>query len=368
MKHLFKPRVSGLLMTFLLLAGGTQTALAAGTASSTPINNTATVNYEVDSVVQTPVLSSPLGDTPTGIATTFLVDNKVDLTVVASDVAYVTVVPGSTSQVLTFTVTNDGNTTQDFSLVAALGVDPFGGTANFGAAVTAVYVESSAIPDGFQSGVDVATYIDELAADGTVTVYVVSDIPVIRVNGDIAAYTLTADAANAGLSGSLGAATSATAGADDATVVDVVLADAAGDTDAQYFGDHSDTSAYRVVTAALAVAKTSLVISDPFNGVSSPKAIPGATMGYTITVTNTGVPADNVVVTDPIPTNTTLVGGSVVATGTGLVAYSEDNTVTWIAAPTGLAVVTHIRATFANIGDGTVTPQVATVTFQVTID
>jgi uncharacterized repeat protein (TIGR01451 family) len=366
MKHLFKPRVCGLLLTLLLFAGGTQTAFAVGTVSGTTISNSATVNYQVGGIGQTAVLSSPDGLTPTGVTTDFLVDNKVDVVVTALDIIYVSVAPGSLDQVLTFTVRNDGNTAQDFSLVAAPGADPFGGTDNFDATATAVYVENGTTV-GFQPVEDVAVYIDELAADAFVTVYVVSSISAAQINGDIAAYTLTADAADAGTGGALGAATSATAGADTAAV-DVVLADAAGDTDAQYAGDHSDTSAYQVVTAALAVAKNALVISDPFNLLVNPKAIPGATMEYTITVTNTGAQADNVVVTDPIPANTTFVGGSVGATGAATVAYSEDNAATWIAAPTDPALVTHIRATFVSIADGTVTAQVATVTFEVTIN
>jgi uncharacterized repeat protein (TIGR01451 family) len=36
----------------------------------------------------------------------------------------------------------------------------------------------------------------------------------------------------------------------------------------------------------LTVSKTSAVYSDPFNGTDSPKAIPGAVVTYTITVTN----------------------------------------------------------------------------------
>jgi uncharacterized repeat protein (TIGR01451 family) len=50
------------------------------------------------------------------------------------------------------------------------------------------------------------------------------------------------------------------------------------------------------------------VISDPFNGTTNPKAIPGATVEYAITLTNTGAQNASVVtITDPIPTNTTFV-------------------------------------------------------------
>lgn len=62
--------------------------------------------------------------------------------------------------------------------------------------------------------------------------------------------------------------------------------------------------------------KTSTVISDPINNTGgpgvSPKAIPGAVVEYTITVKNTGsVSAENVIIKDAIPTDTTFVSGSI---------------------------------------------------------
>ncbi len=65
---------------------------------------------------------------------------------------------------------------------------------------------------------------------------------------------------------------------------------------------------------ALRVQKTSEVLSDPLNGTTLPRRIPGSVQRYTITVTNTGpgpVDASSLVVTDGIPANTALfVGGA----------------------------------------------------------
>ncbi len=64
---------------------------------------------------------------------------------------------------------------------------------------------------------------------------------------------------------------------------------------------------------ALSVAKTVSVLNDPINGGSNPKAIPGATMVYSITVSNTGpgsISADSTVITDPVPANLTLCTGN----------------------------------------------------------
>lgn len=59
----------------------------------------------------------------------------------------------------------------------------------------------------------------------------------------------------------------------------------------------------------VSVTKLSQVISDPVNGTSSPKAIPGAVVEYAILVTNTGfgyVDADSLVVADTIPSEASL--------------------------------------------------------------
>ncbi len=54
-------------------------------------------------------------------------------------------------------------------------------------------------------------------------------------------------------------------------------------------------------TANLAIAKTSSVVSDPVNGATNPKAIPGAAMRYCILVTNNGSgTATGIAVADPL--------------------------------------------------------------------
>lgn len=53
------------------------------------------------------------------------------------------------------------------------------------------------------------------------------------------------------------------------------------------------------------VIKTVSIISDPINGTTNPKYIPGAVLRYSITVTNTGtraVDANSIIITDPLPT------------------------------------------------------------------
>src|SRR5262245_39348889 len=99
-----------------------QQALAAGTAANTTINNRATVNFQVGGVTQTPIESSPTGNstagTGNGANTTFLVDNKVDLTVSEQGAAATTVSAGTINQVTTFKVTNTGNNAQGYNLTS----------------------------------------------------------------------------------------------------------------------------------------------------------------------------------------------------------------------------------------------------------
>ncbi|MGH6610268.1 MAG: hypothetical protein ACRECQ_08430 [Burkholderiaceae bacterium] len=269
---------------------GTGTVHAAGTASNTTISNTATLNYAVGGVNQPAIGSSPTGNTSgAGTATTFVVDNRVNVTVVTTDTTFVSVVPGATAQVTTFTVTNTGNTVQDFALAsvqAANGQTLFGGTDNFNTGACSQFVESGATA-GYQSGQDTATFIDELAADGFRTVYVVCAIPAGQVNNDHAIVALRATALAGGGAGAQGGALTETTGANTAGV-DIVFGDAAGSDDAARDAAHSARSAYRVVSSALTVTKVASLVCDPFNSVTNPKNIPGAIVRYTITIANTG--------------------------------------------------------------------------------
>ena len=80
--------------------------------------------------------------------------------------------------------------------------------------------------------------------------------------------------------------------------------------------------------ANLTIAKTSNVISDPTNGTTDPKAIPGATMRYCILVTNNGSgTATSINIGDPLPGGTTFVPGSMRSgtSCTGATTVEDDN-------------------------------------------
>jgi len=69
--------------------------------------------------------------------------------------------------------------------------------------------------------------------------------------------------------------------------------------------------------ADLSVTKTVVVVSDGFTVSGNDKAIPGARIRYTITVTNSSAStsAEAVVVTDPVPTSSSYVGNSITVDG-----------------------------------------------------
>lgn len=149
---------------------------------------------------------------------------------------------------------------------------------------------------------------------------------------------------------------SLTAGSSCTVSVDVVANDQGSLTNTVDAGDASaalggnvvtnllPASATVTATAPLVVTKTVSIVSDPFNGGSSPYAIPGAVAEYTIDVENPGstaIDADGIRITDLMPANTAflnspIVGGLPVALDDGAPAsgltltpadllYSDDD-------------------------------------------
>ncbi|CAN5309827.1 hypothetical protein BH09PSE3_BH09PSE3_09470 [soil metagenome] len=204
----------------VVLAGISAPAFAAGTTAGSTITNTVSVGYSVGGVAQTAINASNV----------FTVDRKISLTVAETGTTTTTVSPGQTAAVTTFTVTNTSNATLDLGLSVAQqvgGTAQHGGTDNFDVTTPAMYVDTNG--NGvYDAGTDTAvTYLDEVAADGVRTVFVVANIPAARINGDIAGVTLTAQARESGAAGTQGAVSTETTGANTAGQ-DTVFADTAG--------------------------------------------------------------------------------------------------------------------------------------------
>ena len=293
-----------------MLASGSVLALSvlgaapalATTQAGTTITNNVTVNFQVGGFAQTASTASD----------TFTVDRKVAVTVAEVGSTTTTVSPAQTSAVTTFTVTNNSNDTLDFALTAAqLATGATGAHSNtdsFDATNVRIYVDTDS-SGSYNAGDTLVTYLDQLAGDGaSKTVFVVVDIPTALATGSVAAVTLTATSQDGDTAGTQGANLTATVGA-NTSGKDTVFADASGAAtgDGARDGKHSAMDDYTVSAAALSVVKSSKIISDPVNGTTNPKFIPGATIEYCIAVSNAAgsATATGISISDTVPTEVT---------------------------------------------------------------
>lgn len=244
------------------------------TASGTVISNSASLAYSVGGVGQAPIVSA---------GATFTVDNKVNLTV--AKLADANIYPNSTNQVLYFSVTNNGNTSQSYALSTSVNGVPTATTT-----IVGIYNDNSS---GAGSGPGVyngtnTPYVAgtaTVAADSTIKVLVVADQTApAAANGQTSAYNLIAQTTNAGTA----VVTANASGAANTPGVDVVWADAAGSADSATDGKHSAFATYTVVLTVPTVVKTSALLCDPVVGTGTPHNIPGSLTQWTIVVTNPG--------------------------------------------------------------------------------
>jgi uncharacterized repeat protein (TIGR01451 family) len=320
------------LISVVALSTVTNMAWALGTAAGTNIDNKATITYSVGGVSQTKIESSEIGNSNPGenkgSVTTFKVDKKIDLLVTAG--AGTNVIPGEPAGAntdLNFTLKNEGNSTESFTLT------PSQVAADDDFDTTGCTVTSPALPVS-------------LAADASTAVKVECTIPVSNgsnvKNGKTSKVDLLA-AESTGLT--------QTVGADTAGTVDIVFADDKGTaTDgAIRNAKHSATNTYTIATADLSVKKTSAVTDDPFNGNTNPKRIPGATIIYTITVTNAANAenATNLTISDDLPADLTYVDCDVSNDVAGVTCSHTSPTITTseFTLPTGTSETLTITAT-----------------------
>jgi len=293
----------GAVSALALVVMSSAPALAEGTSAGSIITNNVSVSYDVGGVTQNAATDSDA----------FTVDRRVNVTVNYIGTA-TSVSPGENNAAIAFDVTNLSNDIADLDLSTALNAGTAGNISNF-----RIYRDTDG--DRVLSAAELAagpiTFLDEVGEDGTLAVIVLADIGLDAVNGDDFDVTLTANAHAGGSAGSLGAELVGTAGANTAGI-DTVLFDGAGATDASNDGAFSATGTYTVAGALVTVAKASRVVSDPVNGTTNPKAIPGATVEYCITVANAsgGATATGVSVTDDLPfDDITFVSNSIFVNG-----------------------------------------------------
>jgi len=252
-----------------------QQAFAVGTPAGDIVSNTASVDYQVGGVSQDRIDSAPV---------TFTVDRLVDFTLTVTDAASSPVTPGGTGTIASLLLTNIGNATQDFNLSA---VNIVGGSVNGIADAfemdTPIEVYADLDGSGDLSAGD-TPYVDELSDDPTgsanqVQLIIVADAPSTPTpangTGSTVELTVTAytglDSGNAGTP-ITGSGSNAIDGEDIVLATDVITVQ----------------DGFVISAADISVTKVPTVIEDPVNGTVSPFAIPGATIEYSITATNTG--------------------------------------------------------------------------------
>jgi len=113
---------------------------------------------------------------------------------------------------------------------------------------------------------------------------------------------------------------------------------------------------YIDIEPSVSVAKRSIVTSDPVNGTTNPKAIPGATVHYCITVSNNGTTAATAVKqTDALPANITFVAGTLLE-GTTCANAATTATISTLSAGTITSNIGNMAsgATYAVVFDATI--------------
>ena len=307
-------------------------ALSAGTPVGTVIDNVAQVDFEI--------AGTPL--TQSSNISSITVQERIDVTVVLQSPP-LQVAANDTNRALLFTVTNTGNGSEAFQLAinSIIGGDDFDPVPS----ATPIYFDTDASGD-FSVG-DTAYVLGTndplLAADASVDVLLLNDIPPAVLNGQIGRSELTADSLTG--TGAPG---------------DVFLLQGDGGTDAVIGttgGTGTDTGEYIVGDVQISILKAVSVLNQ-FGGL---EPIPGATLTYTVTVevTNTGT-ATNSVFSDPIPADTTFVPGSISLNAAGLtdVIDADVGELDTLGAPTVVV----------RLGNLTQADGIQTVVFQVTID
>lgn len=311
-----------------VLSAGAMGARAADAPAGATVTNVASATY-VDSG----------GNTLTQTATAvFNVQQLVNVTVTWQNSSDVSVSAGSVQQTLLFRVTNTGNGSDSFKLTDAL-VTP-GGT-SFTPAGCQIYFDTAGT--GVFASTDVlyapGSNDPTLAQDAGINMLIVCNVPSTAADTALGEMQLSATSKTA--TGSFGtvAAGAGVGGVDAIVGTTTGLADSTG--------------IYQVHQIALAYTK-SATVSAPGGG-SQP--VSGATIQYTLTVTPSGsATANSVVVSDPVPANTTFVANSILLNGSTVTSAVGDYNVTTPGA---------VTVKLGNLA-GSASPQV--VKFSVTIN
>lgn len=317
-------------------------AFALGTSAGTAITNIATVDYTIgtDPTVYTRSASDA-----------FSVLEVIDVAVTWQDSGNVPVGSPQANAVITFQVTNTGNGIENFRLSADHNLvgDDFNPLA---AIPTTLWQESNGSIGLQTTGGAIDTPINtgnsiSLSANGAATIYILSNIPASILDTHSGRVRLTADAATAGAAGATVGTLIPGAGVGGDAMV--------GSTNA----DGTATGAYTVSASRVTLLKSISQILDPYGG-NQPYTSSRVTYRIRVDVNGSGT-AQNLVITDAIPANTTYVPGSIQVDGIFQTDADDgpvDNCNFNVTAPNAVTV---------SMGD-TVAPATRFIEFSVTID
>ncbi len=319
---------------FLTLVGAAASPAAVhalGTAAGTNITSTATVDYSIGGT----------SASTTSNASTIAVAELVNVTITLQSPT-ISVAAGATSEALLFLVTNTGNSDERFALAgeSVLVGDDFDPTPSS----PFIYFDTDGSGDLSPGDAPYVAGPDDpvLAADESVAVILVNDIPAGQPDGDYGRSQLEATAETGPAAPGTVFSGAGTGG------VDAVIGTSGGE--ATVFGQY-------LIGDILLSAVKSQAVSDPFSGT---QPIPGATITYQVVVTATGSGAAlNAVFSDPIPASTTYVAGSLRLNGATLTDAADADVGSFAAAPARVAV---------NLGDLTAAAGPQTIDFRVTIN
>lgn len=331
----------------LSLAALSPAAFAVGTTAGTDINNVARATFE-DPDGNPKVVNSNTA--------TLRVDELLDVTIVQNDAGLIGVAPGDTNKVLSFTVTNTGNGPEQYVLAAnsAVAGDDFDPTnvriyIDNGDGIFDALTDTLYVPSGVAT---VAGNEPMLSPDTSMTVFVVSDIPVTAGNGDQGLVGITAESLTAQATDIIDAPGFTFAGS-GVNGTDAVVGATTAYTMTQ--------NGYTVSQILTSFNKTQTVL----NQFGSTDPVPGAIITYTLVFTATGSGTiTNLMLVDPIPANTTYQPGTITLNGVPKtdIIDGDETIFNSTVAPRRIEV---------DLGDVTVvspTPETFTVTFQVKIN
>ena len=358
-------------LTLLMLLFSTRGAHAVGTPSGTTIASAATVNYSVAGV---PIAAV------TNLAS-FRVDELISVRFTPPATPANANTP-DTNRVLVFRATNVGNGSESFTLTPNLSpavadqFNPQTGSAGI------LYVD---VNNNGQLDIGIDTPISApltINPDQTIPVLFVANMPSGLANGDQGVVTLSAASATAG-------ATVSGVGAAPGTVlpnagtpmvgtpgIDAVIGYGAGGV-ADSGADDTASGAYIVGAITVTIAKTVIAVTSPqgvtTTGCNAPLPpstcsafLPGSIVQYQLTVTLTGAGvAQNVLITDNIPANTTYVANSIRFNGAARTDQADADNATCPGCGNAAGTVT------VNVGNVTVnvgTPVTHLIDYRVTIN